>query len=52
MIYKEEITPGQVISIARLSHEATERWADLLSSRLNTINKSLVQTTFGNEVAA
>ncbi len=52
MIYKEEITPGQAISMARLSHDATERWADLLNSRLNTINKPLVQSIFGTEVAA
>lgn len=51
MIYKEEITPGQAISMARLSHDATERWADLLNSRLNTINKPLVQSIFGAEVA-
>lgn len=52
MIYQEEITPRQAISMARLSHDATERWADLLSSRLNTINKPLAQSVFGNEVAA
>lgn len=52
MIYQEEITSGQAISMARLSHEATETWAELLNSRLNTINKSLAQTTFGSEVTA
>ncbi len=52
MIYQEEITPRQAISMARLSHDATERWADLLSSRLNTINKPLAQSIFGTEVAA
>lgn len=52
MIYQEEITSGQAISMARLSHEATETWAELLNSRLNTINKSLAQTTFGTEVSA
>lgn len=52
MIYQEEITPRQAISMARLSHDATERWAELLNSRLNTINKPLAQSIFGNEVAA
>jgi len=52
MIYQEEITSGQAISMARLSHEATETWAELLNSRLNTINKPLAQSIFGTEVAA
>ena len=52
MIYQEKITPSCAISMARLSHDSTDTWADLLSSRLNTINKSLAQTTFGNEVSA
>ena len=51
MIYQEEITPRQAISMARLSHDATERWAELLNSRLNTINKPLAQSIFGTEVA-
>ena len=51
MIYQEEITSGQAISMARLSHEATETWAELLNSRLNTINKPLAQSIFGTEVA-
>lgn len=52
MIYQEEITPGQAISMARLSHDATERWAELLNSRLNTINKPLAQSAFGTEVVS
>ena len=52
MIYQEDITPGQAISMARLSHDATERWAELLNSRLNTINKPLAQSKFGTEVAS
>lgn len=52
MIYQEKMTPSQAASMARLSHDSTDTWADLLSSRLNTINKSLAQSTFGNEVAA
>lgn len=52
MIYQEKMTPSQAASMARLSHDSTDTWADLLSSRLNTINKSLAQSTFGNEAAA
>lgn len=52
MIYQEKMTPSQAASMARLSHDSTDTWADLLSSRLNTINKSLAQTTFGDEVSA
>lgn len=52
MIYQEEINPRQAVSMARLSHEATETWAELLNSRLNTINKPLAQSIFGTEVAA
>ena len=52
MIYQEKMTPSQAASMARLSHDSIDTWADLLSSRLNTINKSLAQSTFGNEVAA
>lgn len=52
MIYQEEINPRQAVSMARLSHEATETWAELLNSRLNTINKPLAQSTFGIEAAS
>ena len=51
MIYRENVAPKQAASMSRLSHDATERWAELLNSRLNTINKSLAQSTFGTEVA-
>ena len=52
MIYKEKMTPSQVASMARLSHDSIDTWADLLSSRLNTINTALAQTAFGTEVSA
>ena len=52
MIYQEKVTPKQAVSMARLSHDATERWAELLGSRLDTINKPLAQSTFGSEVAS
>lgn len=50
MIYQEKMPPSCAVSMARLSHDSTDTWADLLSSRLNTINKSLAQSTFGKEV--
>lgn len=52
MIYQEKMTPSCAVSMARISHDSTDTWADLLSSRLNVINKSLAQSTFGTEVAA
>ena len=52
MIYQEKMTPSQAVSMARLSHDSTDTWADLLSSRLNGINKVLAQSTFGTEVAS
>lgn len=52
MIYQENITHKQALSMARLSHDSTDRWADLLCCKLNTINAVLAQSAFGNEVAA
>ena len=51
MIYQENMTPSCAVSMARISHDSTDTWADLLSSRLNGINKILAQSTFGTEVA-
>lgn len=50
MIYQEKMPPSCAVSMARISHDSTDTWADLLSSRLNAINKSLAQSTFGKEV--
>ena len=52
MIYQEKMTASCAVSMARISHDSTDTWADLLSSRLNGINKVLAQSTFGTEVAA
>ena len=41
MIYQEKITPQQVIAMARLSHDATNAWAELLYSSLESINQTL-----------
>ncbi len=47
LIYKQEITPSQAQSMARLSHDAADTWANLLASSLNTINEPLAQSSFG-----
>lgn len=52
MIYQENITYKQALSMARLTHDSTDRWADLLCCRLNTINAVLAKRAFGTEVAA
>lgn len=52
MIYQENITHKQALSMARLSHDSTDRWADLLCCRLNNISAILAKSTFGTEVAA
>lgn len=52
MIYQEKMTPSQAVSMARLTHDSTDAWVDLLNSRLNTLNTALAQTTFGTEVSA
>lgn len=51
LIYSQEITPQQAISMARLSHDAADTWANLLCSQLNIINEPLTLTSFGKEVA-
>lgn len=46
LIYRKEITHSQAISMARLSHDSTEIWADLLCSQLNALNEPLELTRF------
>ena len=47
LIYNEEISPNQARSMARLAHDATDRWDSILSHLLDTLNKPLEQTGFG-----
>lgn len=47
MIYQEKITPLQAIAMTRLSHDATNAWAELLYSSLESINQTLSPTRFG-----
>ena len=51
LIYSKEITPHQAMSMARLSHDAADTWANLLCSQLNIINEPLAMTRYGKEVA-
>lgn len=46
LIYRKEITHSQAISLARLTHDSTETWADLLCSQLNALNEPLELTRF------
>ncbi|MGE6473669.1 hypothetical protein [Psychrobacter sp. NPDC078631] len=50
LIYEQKITPHQAISMARLSHDAADTWANLLCSQLNIINEPLAVTRYGKEV--
>ena len=52
LIYTGKIEASTAVSMARITHDSTNAWTDLLSSRLNGINKVLAQSTFGTEVAA
>ena len=47
MIHREKITPQQAIAMTRLSHDATNAWADLLHNHLEPINQTLSSTRFG-----
>ena len=49
LIYSKEITPHQAMSMARLSHDAADTWANLLCSQLNIINEPLAMTGYGKE---
>ncbi len=47
MIYQEKITPLQTIAMTRLSHDATNAWAEILYSTLESINQTLSSARFG-----
>jgi len=52
LIYQKQITPSQALSMARLSHDAADTWANLLNSQLENINESLAKSVLGTEVAS
>lgn len=41
MIHQEKINPRQVIALARLSHDSTNAWSDLLYHSLESVNQTL-----------
>ena len=47
LIYKEKISPNQAQSMARLVHDTTDRWSDILVRLLDTLNEPLEHTKFG-----
>ena len=49
LIYRQELTPSQTQSMARLSHDAADTWANLLYSQLDIINEPLAMTVYGKE---
>ena len=51
LIYQNQITHSQALSMARLSHDAANKWIALLIDRLENIKKPLAQSTFGSEVS-
>ena len=51
LIHYEKIEPHVAISMARLTHDTTETWHELLQSQLGSIKKTLAMTRYGNEGA-
>ena len=49
LIHYEKIEPDVAISMARLTHDTTETWYELLRSQLGSINKTLAMTRYGRE---
>ena len=49
LIHYKKIEPDVAISMARLTHDATVTWYDLLQSQLGSIKKTLAMTRYGRE---
>ena len=49
LIHYEKIEPHTAISMARLTHDTTETWHELLQSQLGSIKKTLAMTHYGKE---
>lgn len=45
MIYQEKINPRQVIALARLSHDSTNTWSDLLYHSLDSVNQTIASVS-------
>ena len=51
LIHYKKIDTHTAISMARLTHDATVTWDDLLQRRVNSIKETLAMTGYGKEVA-
>lgn len=49
LIHYEKIKPDVAISMARLTHDTTETWHELLQSQLGSIKETLAMTRYGKE---
>lgn len=49
LIHYEKIKPDVAISMARLTHDTTDTWHDLLQSQLGSIKETLAMTRYGKE---
>ncbi|WP_299066899.1 hypothetical protein [uncultured Psychrobacter sp.] len=50
LIHYEKIDAHTAISMARLTHDTTETWANLLQTQLKSINDTLAMTAYAKEV--
>ena len=50
LIHYEKIDTHTAISMARLTHDTTETWANLLQTQLDSINDTLAMTAYAKEV--
>ncbi len=51
LIHYKKIEPDVAISMARLTHDATVAWDDLLQRQVKSIKETLAMTRYGKEVA-
>ena len=49
LIHYEKIEKHTAISMARLTHDATVTWYDLLQNQVNSIKETLAMTRYGKE---
>lgn len=45
MIYREKINPRQAIALARLSHDSTNTWSELLFDSLESVNNTIASAS-------
>ena len=49
LIYRGKVDPSTAMALARLTHDSTSTWTELLDSRLKSINIPLAMTRYGKE---